>query len=69
MQLIPNRRLGYIWHSSFVSLSEATLKPIVLLPQELSRFSIGQVGRIEEALQIKADLPRKALSDGGPKGW
>jgi peptide subunit release factor 1 (eRF1) len=40
---------------------------LALLSEELSRFFISQIGQVEEAFQIKANRPRKALIDGGPK--
>jgi peptide subunit release factor 1 (eRF1) len=40
---------------------------LVLLSQELNRFFISQIGQVEEVFQIRADRPRKALTDGGPK--
>ncbi|HZC96381.1 MAG TPA: hypothetical protein VE267_09700, partial [Bradyrhizobium sp.] len=40
---------------------------LVLLSEELSRFFISQIGQVEEVLEIKAEQPRKALTDGGPK--
>jgi hypothetical protein len=40
---------------------------LALLSQELSRFFISQIGQVEEAFQIKANRPRKVLTDGGPK--
>ena len=40
---------------------------LVLLSEELSRFFISQIGQVEEVLEIKADEPHKALTDGGPK--
>jgi len=33
----------------------------------LSRFFISQIGQVEGVLEIKADKPHKALTDGGPK--
>jgi len=40
---------------------------LVLLSLELKRFFISQIGQVEEVFQIRADPPRKALTDGGPK--
>ena len=40
---------------------------LVLLSEQFSRFFISQIGQVEEVLQIKADEPHKALTDGGPK--
>jgi peptide subunit release factor 1 (eRF1) len=40
---------------------------LVLLSEELSRFFISQIGQVEGVLEIKADKPHKALTDGGPK--
>ena len=40
---------------------------LVLLSLELNRFFISQIGQVEEVFQIRADPPRKALADGGPK--
>ena len=40
---------------------------LVLLAEELSRFFISQLGQVEGVLEIKADEPHKALTDGGPK--
>jgi peptide subunit release factor 1 (eRF1) len=40
---------------------------LVLLSLELNRFFISQIGQVEEVFQIRADPPRKVLTDGGPK--
>jgi peptide subunit release factor 1 (eRF1) len=40
---------------------------LALLSEEMSRFFISQIGQVEEVLEIKAEQPRKALTDGGPK--
>jgi peptide subunit release factor 1 (eRF1) len=40
---------------------------LVLLSEQFSRFFISQIGQVEEVLQIKADEPHKALTNGGPK--
>ncbi len=40
---------------------------LVLVSEELSRFFISQIGQVEEVLEIKANAPHEALTDGGPK--